>query len=391
MRIGIDARWIFPELSGIGSYTQELIRALAALDRRNEYWLLFQRPELEQRVSAYARLEAAPNFKTERVPFGVFSAQNQVLLPGWLRRRGLEVFHSANYMIPFGAFPRRGHGRIKCVVTIHDMIPLLHPEWTPRALKTRCQPLFRRLMVEVGARAAVILTVSDAARQDILRLLRLAEAGPPAVVAVSNGVAPEYQPAAPGGVPLTGGAAAGEKTILYVGRFDPYKNVPGLLRAFARLRELAPGPVRLVLAGARDPRYPEAPELARALGLEPWIRWAGYVTGPELVRVYQQADVFVWASKYEGFGLPVLEAMACGTPVVCSNTSALPEVAGDAALLVDPADTEGLARALARVLAEPALAADLRAKGLRRAAGFTWQRTGAATLKVYEQAVSSTP
>ena len=388
MRIGIDARWIFPELSGIGSYTQELIRALAALDRRNEYWLLFQRPELEQRVSAYARLDAAPNFKTERVSFGVFSAQNQIRLPGLLRHRGLDVFHSTNYMIPFGAFPRRGNGRIKCVVTIHDMIPLLHPEWTPRALKTRCRLLFRRLMVEVGARAHVILTVSSSARQDILRLLNIAEAGSPAVVVAPNGVAPEYQPATRRDTPSSPGEEGSEKTILYVGRFDPYKNVTGLLRAFARLRELAPGPVRLVLAGAGDPRYPEAPALARILGLEPRIRWAGYVAGPELVRVYQQADVFVLASKYEGFGLPVLEAMACGTPVVCSNTSSLPEVAGDAALLVDPADIEGLARALARVLAEPALAAALRAKGLRRAADFTWRRTGEATLKAYEQAVN---
>jgi len=387
MRIGIDARWIFPELSGIGAYTQELIRALAALDRRNKYVLLFQRLDVQQRVRAYAGLDAAPNFRMERVPFGLFSVSNQLRLPGRLRRWGLDVFHSPNYMIPFGAFPRGGRSRIKCAVTIHDMIPLLHPEWTPRALKTRCLPLFRRLMIEVGARADLILTVSDAARQDIGRLLRLSERGAAAVMAVPNGVASEYRPAGRGAEPPAGKSEGGASTILYVGRFDPYKNVTGLLRIFARVRALAPGPVRLVLIGAPDPRYPEAAELARALGLEPWLRWAGYVAGPDLVRAYQQADVFVLASKYEGFGLPVLEAMACGTPVVCSNTSSLPEVAGDAALLADPEDIAGFARAIVRVLAEPALAADLRAKGVRRAAEFTWRRTAEATLQAYEQAV----
>jgi len=276
---------------------------------------------------------------------------------------------------------------LKCIVTIHDMIPLLHPEWTPRALKTRCLPLFRRLMAAVAARADVILTVSQAARQDILRLLRLPEQGPPAVVAVPNGVAPEYVPAASAGRAPDGTPAGKTKNILYVGRFDPYKNVMGLLRIFARVRQLASGPVQLVLVGAPDPRYPEAAALARTLGLEPALRWAGYVAGPDLVRAYQQADVFVLASKHEGFGLPVLEAMACGAPVVCSRTSSLPEVAGDAALLADPEDTDGFARAIARVLAEPALAAELRTRGRRRAAEFTWRRTAEATLKAYEQAV----
>jgi glycosyltransferase involved in cell wall biosynthesis len=379
MKIVIDARWIFPELSGIGLYTQELIRALAVLDRQNEYILLFQSLEIRQRVAAYIQPDAAPNFHTELVPFGIFSLANQMRLPGLLRRWGADVFHSPNYMIPFRAFPAGGRRRTRCVVTIHDLIPLLFPEWTPKAKKTQLLPIFRRLMQAVGMRADAILTVSEASRRDILRVLRIPAAQQAKVVAIPNGVAAEYQPAV---VPRVGN---GKKTLLYVGRFDPYKNVTGLLVAFEQVRRQLPGQVRLVIAGAPDPRYPEAQNFARQHNLEADIEWRGYVSGRQLVAAYQEADVFVLPSRYEGFGLTALEAMACGTPVVCSNVSSLPEVAGDAALLVAPDDAAQMAEAIRRVLTESALAATLREKGLRRAADFSWRRTAELTLRAYAQ------
>ncbi|TAN36188.1 MAG: glycosyltransferase family 1 protein [Verrucomicrobia bacterium] len=376
MKIVIDARWIFPELSGIGLYTQELIRALAQLDRQHEYVLLFQYPEVMQRVVACAGLVAAPNFRTELVPFGIFSLASQIRLPGLLRRWGADVFHSPNYMIPFRAFPRCGR-RTHCVVTIHDLIPLLFPEWTPKAKKTRLLPMFRCIMQAVGVRADLILTVSEASRRDILRVMRIPAARQEKVLAIPNGVAAEYQPPA---TPQTG---ARKKTILYVGRFDPYKNVIGLLVAFEQLRRQMPGAVRLVIAGAPDPRYPEALAFARRHNLETDIEWRGYLNGRQLVEAYQQADVFVLPSRYEGFGLTVLEAMACGTPVVCSNVSSLPEVAGDAAILVAPDDATKMTEAIRRVLTEPELAATLREKGVRRAAEFSWRRTAEMTLRAY--------
>ena len=377
MKIIIDARWIFQELSGIGLYTQELIRALAQLDQQNEYVLLFQQPEIQRRVTTYAGLETASNFRTELVPFGIFSLANQIRLPGLLRRWGADVFHSPNYMIPFCTFPAGDRRRICCVVTIHDLIPLLFPEWTPKAKKTRLLPIFRRVIQAVGARADLILTVSEVSRRDILRVLSIPCDRQAKVMAVPNGVASEYRPA------TTPRAPRDKKTILYVGRFDPYKNVVGLLTAFELLRREMPGAVRLVIAGSPDPRYLDATNFARQRGLDADIEWRGYISGQQLVAAYQQADVFVLPSRYEGFGLTVLEAMACGTPVVCSNVSSLPEVAGDAALLVAPDDAADMAQAIRRIMEEPGLAAALRAKGLQRAAGFSWRHTAELTLRAY--------
>lgn len=379
MKIALDARWIFPEISGIGAYTQELIRHLALMDRENEYVLFFDREDARARVAALAQLQEAPNFRPHMLPFGIFSARGQIELPRLLRRQGIDVFHSPNYMIPLFAFPRRGGGRVRCVVTIHDVIPLLFPDYAPRARKARLFPLYRRLMREVSVRASVILTDSECSRRDVIRQLRIPPSQEHKVCVVPIGVGPEFRPAAK--------RSRAPKTVLYVGRLDPYKNVPGVVRTFARVRALHGGEVRLRIVGPQDPRYPEARELARELGVESWIDWAGYVSDGELVAAYQQADVFVLQSKYEGFGLTVLEAMACGTPVVCSRRSSVPEVAGNAAVLVDPDNPDEVAAAVVRILGDAALAADLRDKGIRQAAKFTWGRAGAMTLKVYEHAV----
>lgn len=381
MKIAIDTRWIYPEISGIGLYTRELVTALAECDGKHEYLLLFDQPDLQARTWAEARLGDKPNFRPALVPWRIFSPGGQLGLPGWLRRQGVDVFHSPNYMIPFRAFPRRRPHAIRCVVTIHDLIPLLFPHYTPRALKTRFLFLFKALLREAALRADAVLTVSEASRTDILRLLGAPAGDARNVVAIPNGVASQFKPVA---VPENS-----PKRILFVGRFDPYKNVIGLLTAFDLLRQQLPGAVRLVIAGTPDPRYPEPLNFARQRGLEKDIEWLGYVNGPQLLAAYQQADVFVLPSRYEGFGLPVVEAMACGTPVVCSDVSSLPEVAGGAALLITPDDAAGIAQAIRRILEEPGLAATLREKGLRRAADFSWQRVARETLRVYESGGAS--
>ena len=376
MRIGIDARWIFPQVSGIGTYTRELIRGLAALDRRNEYVLFFQDQRIAGEVAEAACLREASNFSTQLLDYGVFSPAGQARFPALLRGLKLDVFHSPNYMLPLFAFPKGRPGDLRCVVTIHDVIPLLFPDHAPRSRKTRMFPLYRWLMLQVGARADVIVTVSESSRRDVIEQLHIGPGRADSVIVVPNGVAPEYVPA-----PKEPRAT---KTMLYVGRFDPYKNACGLMDVFAAVRKLAKTDVRLRMVGPADPRYPEARQRAEALGLNPHIDWVGYVDGAALIREYQQADVFVLLSKYEGFGLPVLEAMACGTPVVCSHRSSLPEVAADAAAVVDPDRVEDAASEIVRVLEEPAHAADLVRRGRGRAAEFTWQRTAEQTLKAYD-------
>ena len=380
MKIGIDARWIFPQISGIGTYTQELIRGLAQIDRQNEYILFFDDKARMQKIAEHVRLDRAPNFKTHLLSFGVFSPLGQICFPKIIRTLKLDIFHSPNYMMPLLAFPRQRPGRTRCVVTIHDLIPLLFPQFTPKALKTRFFPVYKRLMAEVGTRANTILTVSETSRRDVIEHLGIPAARHGDVIAVPNGVAPEYIPSQR--------KRGAEKQILYVGRFDPYKNVPGLIEAFSKVRERSKTPVRLRIVGPADPRYPEAPARARQLGLDPFIAWDGYVSDEGLVKAYQHADVFVLLSLYEGFGLTVLEAMACGTPVVCSIRSSLPEIAGAAALMVDPAESAQAADAIVRVLEDAKLAAELREKGVRQAAKFTWTRTATMTLKAYEHAMT---
>ncbi|MCS6770923.1 MAG: glycosyltransferase family 4 protein [Kiritimatiellae bacterium] len=376
MKICIDARWIFRELSGIGLYTQELIRALARIDTENDYILLFQSAELEDRVRADTRFHESPRFRSIRVPYGVFDLRSQIALPGLLARLHIDVFHSTNYMMPLFRL-----GRFQRVVTIHDLIPLLFPDHAPKSRKTRLFPLYRRLMLEVGRRAEIILAPSASTRRDILRELQIPQDRAYRVVVTPEGVTPDFRP---GPRPTD----RKEKVILYVGRLDPYKNVPRLVEALAGVR--ANGvPARLRLVGPPDPRYPEARDRARELHVEPFVDWVGYVSHDQLIREYQTADVFCLPSRYEGFGLTVLEAMACGTPCVCSNIGSLPEVAGDAARTVDPAILPQLVSALTEILSDPALWHELSRRGLQRAAQFTWERTARLTLDAYRRAAES--
>ena len=388
MKIGIDARWIFKELSGIGSYTRELIRHLARLERTHKFVIYFSDPVLRDRTVAETDLGRAPNFSTCLLPFGLFSIRNQLRLPGLLTEAALDVFHSTNYMIPLRAFPRGRSGRIRCVTTIHDLIPLMFPAYAPRAWKRRLFPLYRWLMHEVARRSDLVITDSRSARDDVIRHLHLR---PERVLAIPLGVLPKFQPPARTDTGVTGwtpGSARAKQTILWVGRADPYKNLVGLIEAFAVLRKQYQLPVELRIVGPKDRRYPEASRRAAGLGIAAAVTWLGYLPDDRLLSEYQHADVFVQPSWYEGFGLPVLEAFACGTPVICSNKGSLPEVAGGAALIVQPQDMIGLTEAMRRVLTDSRLARDMSARGLRQAQKFTWEATARMTLAAYKKTAS---
>ena len=379
MRIAIDARWIFPEISGIGAYTRELIRHLVPLDTCNEYVLFFDNAGIRDRTLQETGLVESSRLKTHLLPFGIFSARGQVSLPGRLKALGIDTFHSTNYMIPLWAFPPRKPGRIKCVATVHDVIPMIFPHHAPRSKKSRLFPLYRRLMIEVGRRADAIIVDSRASRADVLKHLRIPASDGGKVHAVYCGISERFC----AGSHADASSATRPRQLLYVGRSDPYKNVEGLIRILANVRDAAEFPVELTVAGTRDPRYPEAPALASSLGLDRAIRWTGYLSDDTLAGLYRDADVLVHPSRYEGFGLQVAEAMACGLPVVCSNAGAIPEVAGDAAIQHDPDDVAGFGESVLRVLREPSLAATMRNKGLRRAEEFTWARTARETLDIY--------
>ena len=386
MRIAIDARWIFPEISGIGNYTRQLLTQYGRMDIPHTLLLLFNDQTLLERTLTETGLTHASNIEAHCLPWGVFSPKSQLRLPSFLKRERADVFHSPNYMIPFAAFPRHRTGRTACVTTIHDVIPLLFPDHAPKSRKTRLFPIFRALMNEVGRRSDIIVTVSETSRQDIIKQLHIPTTKAGNVHTVYNGVSDHFSPSE-----VKSPKKSESITLLYVGRSDPYKNVETLIKALNQLRRTTTLDVQLKIAGAPDPRYPQAAELAQTLGISHAVNWTGYLSDAALVEEYRNADLLVHPSRYEGFGLQILEAMACGTPVISSNAGSLTEVAGDAAILFDPLDTQKLADSIAQVLTHPDIADNMRQKGLKQAAQFTWETAARKTMALYEAACAMNP
>jgi len=379
MHIVIDGRWIYPEISGIGNYTRQLIRELVRLDHDDRYTVLFRDTAVARRTIRETALEQADKVTAIQVGYGIFSPWNQLRLPGLLQKLQADIYHTTNYMMPV-LLPPPPAPRPALITTLHDVIPLLFPDHAPRSRKSKVLPIFRLLLRRIAMRADSVLTVSQASGRDIRAALKLPPEAADRIRVVYNGVAPRYQPTER--APHT---AESERTILYVGRADPYKQLTTLVRAFHILRREIPFPVRLTVAGAPDPRYPEAARLADQLGLTPAITWTGYLSDNLLTERYQQADVLAHPSLYEGFGLQIIEAQASGTPVVCTTGGAQPEVAGDAALLAPPGDPDTLAAHLRTVLTDPGVADDLRRKGFANVQRFSWRKTAEGIHAVYRE------
>ena len=293
-----------------------------------------------------------------------------------LLSRNADLLHGLAFAAPLAA-------ACPTVITVHDLSFLRYPH-AFRAFNRRYLSLFARLSTR---RAARVIAVSESTRQDVIALC-----GVPAerVVTVPNGVGAEFQPAAPAEVAAFR-AARGlpDRFILFLGTLEPRKNLRRLLEAYASLRAhhgaaLPP----LVIAGGKGWFYEEIYAAAAELALLDAVIFPGYIPAEDLPWWYRAAELFVYPSIYEGFGLPVLEAMACGTPVVTSTASSLPEVAGDAARLVPPEDTDALADAIDGVLSTPVLREQMCEAGLRQAARFSWSATARSTAEVYRAALS---
>jgi glycosyltransferase involved in cell wall biosynthesis len=278
------------------------------------------------------------------------------------------------------------------VVTVHDLSFLRYPG-AFRPFNRRYLSLITKASTR---RAARVIAVSACTRQDVITLCGVPKEK---VVVVPNGVTPEFNPADPAEVSaFRQRRRLPDRYILFVGTLEPRKNLVRLLEAYARLRAQersdqaiggAPTVPPLVIAGARGWFYQEIFARVAALELTDQVIFPGFVPADELPWWYRGAELFVYPSLFEGFGLPVLEAMACGTPTITSLASSLPEVAGDGAILIDPEDVEQLAEAMHRVLTTPSLAGQLRASGLRQASRFPWKQTAAATREVYRSVLAS--
>ena len=382
MKVAIDARWIFAEISGIGAYTRELIRNTVLIDKTNSYLLLFNDPHIMQRTAEQTGAADAENFQLLLLPYGVFSPINQLRLPQLLKTQDVDIYHSTNYMIPLLAFPGNRRSHPACVTTIHDVTPMAFPKHAPRSRKSRIFPIYKWLMQQIGKRSDIIITDSNASSTDIVAHLHIPPNRQNKIRTIYCGVSPAFTKPPPPSSPDNTSPA---RTILYVGRSDPYKNLSTLISAFAQLQKTAPFPVSLVIAGSKDQRYPQAEQTAKDLGIANLVSWTGYISDTQLIEQYHNADILVQPSLCEGFGLQVLEAMACGTPVICSNCSSLPEVAGRAAIQVSPHDTDAFTTAMQQILTDPQLAQSMTEKGLKQAAKFTWHKTTMQTINIYKE------
>jgi glycosyltransferase involved in cell wall biosynthesis len=351
-----------PWLTGVERTQRAILRELTELDRENEYLLLSRRP-------IQLPFELPKNFRqVDLSPQKPGYLWRERILPTLLARENVDVYHS-----PVSAIPVSGSfGKI---ATVHEV------PWLERH---RSVEPARRVWLFLNVRyARRIIAVSERTRANILRLYPDAKEK---VVVVHHGVDARFKPCMDGEVradalrPL---AIPDRPYLLFVGVPRKKKCLDVLLAAFARLPPDLRGDTQLVMAGVRNPKESGLESKTKELGLVDAVRFPGYVGDDDLVRLYQQATALVFPSRFEGFGLPPLEAMACGTPVVASTGGAIPEVVGDAALMVQPRDVQQLANAIGRVLSNEKLRASLRRRGLERVQAFTWRRAALQILDLY--------
>ena len=306
----------------------------------------------------------------------------QLAFPRAARASGAEVAHYPYFAAPL-------IGGLPTVVTVHDLVPILRPEYRRTAL----QRLYTALVTRGLRSAAAIVTDSAASAGDLRDRLRIPASR---IRVIPLGVDSSFRPLATSEERAEAAAARARfglarPFVVYLGGFDRRKNVETLVGAFGRLKRERRIPHDLVLIGRQRPGdelfYDPRPDGAR-LGLGDSLRLLGALPDDEVRALYTQADAFVFPSRYEGFGLTPLEAMACGVPVVCSNRSSLPEVMGEAGLLFDPDDESSLAETLGRVLLDAELRAELSGRGVERARSFSWSRTVDATIAVYAELAS---
>lgn len=364
LRIGIDCHTVGSGIGGNESYAFHLVRALAAIDARNEYRLYVTRrsPEVEALAvgANFTLVPVTPHSPYVRIP---------VSLPLELARHPVDVLLVQYIAPPFGRTP--------IVNMVHDLAVIHFPQFFPRREVWRQRLLLPRAI----RRAARVLTDSQYTREDVVRTYDIA----PERVAVTHlGVSDHFRPVA--GAELRAVLERYQITppyILHVGNIQPRKNLPGLLEAFALLKRTEHLPHRLVIVGRQAWGY--AAVLVRARELGPDVTFTSYVPLADLPALYSGAALLVYPSFFEGFGLPPLEAMQCGTPVIASNRPAFPEILGDAAVLVDPAQPAEIARAILAVIRDAALRENLVARGFARAGRYRWQETARRTLAAFTE------
>jgi glycosyltransferase involved in cell wall biosynthesis len=373
LKIGIDYTAALKQSGGIGRYTRGLIMTLAQLDQRHQYTLMSTPDSPADDLRFF---HPHTNFAHKRYPL-----PERWMTIGWHRfylplpvewfTGSVDLFHSPNFILP----PVR---RARTLLTVHDLSFIRHPQGAAPALRRWLEQVVPRSL----GRADHVLADSESTCQDLIDIFGLA---PEKITVVGAGVEPRFQPATDSVLldRLKARYRLPEKFVLGLGTLEPRKNFTGLIRAYSQ------SPVReshhLVIAGGKGWLYDDIFAAAQASPVAHRIHFTGFVADDDLPALYSLADIFAYPSHYEGFGIPVIEAMACGTPVVCANNSSLPEVAGQAALQVTATDLPALAEALDRLATDQALRQQAIEEGFRQARQFEWPAAARRLLEVYER------
>ena len=371
VRIGIDTRKLHD--FGIGTYIRNLLRQLARLDRQTEFVLLCRPEDVPALSSLGENLRPVAETSTN------YSLLEQIRIPLALKREGVTLFHAPHYVLP-PLVPCRS------VVTIHDCIHLMFPQYLPNRLALGYA---RASIVAAARRATRVLTVSESSKRDILRFVNIK---PEKIDVIYNAYDERFtvEPREEDVDRVRERFQLHDQFVLYAGNVKPHKNLERLIEAFHLVRRRGLDHLKLVLIGDEISRYAALRRAVHRHQLHKYVRFLGYLPEETLAVMYRLAGVFVFPSLYEGFGLPPLEAMASGTPVVTSNVSSLPEVAGDAAVLVDPYDPGAIADGIYRVLTDDRFRCDLRARGAARARQFSWEQSVQRVREIYVEVGETT-
>lgn len=366
MRIGIDARLVFYNRAGIGQYILQLAKALTSLEFEEDTFLLLQSRKDKSTIVENNGFIRKSLWTPSHNRF------EQTALSFEISRLGLDLLHSPDFIPPF----KRNY---KSVITIHDLAFLLYPHFL-----TKESARYYGQIDQAWRKTDHIIAVSETTKADSIKMLGVPEKKITVIHEAANPIyrplpKEQVQPVVKSKYKLDPGF------ILFVSTIEPRKNLPGLLRAYRRLRDDYKREELLVLAGSKGWLWEEVYETVDKLNLEKHVVFLGRVPSEDLLYLYNAANLLVHPSFYEGFGLTPLEAITCGAPVIASNISSIPEVVGDAALLTDPNDIDGLTVAIWRLLTEEELRQDLICKGLKRAKKFSWLEAARKTLEVYHK------
>lgn len=367
MKIGIDARPLRCPYTGIGKYLEQILRVLAETDRENEYYL-YCNQDFDLRFPADERWH-------KRIGWGgVGTIWLHTQLPLMISRDKLDVFWGPQYAIPF--WPKS----VPKVVTVHDLVFHHYPETLPTLIWLHNKYALRYYLNAVEK----VIVDSHSTKRDLIKVFNVADRKVHVIylAAECNGKTDTLPDS---GTETLEKLGIDPGYILYVGTVEPRKNIIRLLEAYARTKTEKGMDVPLVIAGGFGWKYQGILNRVKELGLGTHVFFTGYLTESELDQIYRNAAIFVYPSLYEGFGLPPLEAMLRGIPVITSDTSSLPEVVGDVGIMVNPYNVDELAKAIQTLYEDENMRYNYSMRGIERAREFSWEKTAAITLRILKE------